>query len=102
MLICQRHYCAKPCNDCALDAFVAAFARATHAQSAQWRAPTDTIASPAVITFKPLIFEHMFHPWETPRAFDSPRELRKEAEARGVTPHYLRDSTLWRSRDPRW
>lgn len=95
MLVCQRHYCAKPCDGCAHDAFV----RRMYTDDV---IASTNITSPAVIVFRPLVFEHMFHPWETPRAFDSPRELRKEAEARGVTPHYLRDSTLWRSRDPRW
>lgn len=95
MIICQRHYSAKPCDACTHDAFLARVFPPSEVSG-------PTLGSPAVITFKPLVFEHMFHPWETPRAFDSPRELRKEAEARGVTPHYLRDSTLWRSRDPRW
>ena len=97
MIICQRHYCAKPCDACAHDAFLSRVSTA----SSEARVSVD-IASPAVIVFKPLIFEHMFHPWERPRAFDSPRELRAESERRGVTTHYLRDSTLWRSRDPRW
>lgn len=92
MIVCQRHYAARPCDACAHDAFLArVFPRSE-----------TIIVSPAVITYKPHVFTHMFHPWETPRAFDSPRELRAESERRGVTTHYLRDSTLWRSRDPRW
>lgn len=90
-MICLIHYCLKPCDQCAH----AAFLRRVFTEPA-------TFGAPAVITYKPLIFEHMFHPWETPRAFDTPRELLAASTERGHTPHYLRDSTLWRSREPRW
>jgi hypothetical protein len=90
--MCYLHYCPKPCNECAIRLFLLRVFPPQY----------DSITAPAVITYKPVILEHMFHPWETPRAFDSPRELRKETEARGVTSEYLRDSSLWRHRDPAW
>jgi hypothetical protein len=95
-MICLLHYGPKPCEQCAHSAFLQrVFYDARIAQDAH-------LAAPAVITFKPLVFEHMFHPWEKPRAFDTPRELLRESTARGHTPNYLRESTLWRSREPRW
>ena len=94
-MICLLHYDARPCNQCALDAFT----RRVFADDVIGEA---TIHAPAVIIYKPVVLQHMFHPWETPRAFDSPRELRAETQRRGVTSEYLRDSSLWRSRDPAW
>ena len=91
-MMCYLHYSLRPCNECA----IAAFLRHVFPPDAH------SITSPAVITYKPVILEHMFHPWETPRAFDTPRELRAETERRGVTSEYLRDSSLWRHRDPAW
>lgn len=91
-MICLLHYCPKPCDQCAHSAFL----RRVFPPS------QDDIVSPSVIVFRPLVFDHMFHPWEKPRAFDSPRELLRESTERGHTPNYLRESTLWRSREPRW
>ncbi len=91
-MMCYLHYCDKPCNECA----VALFLRRVFPPA------EAAITAPAVITYKPVVLEHMFHPWETPRAYDSPRELRKATQERGLTSEYLRDSSLWRSRDPAW
>jgi hypothetical protein len=90
--MCYLHYCDKPCNECAIRLFLR-----------RVFPPEDTgLQAPAVIVYRPVVLEHMFHPWEKPRAFDSPRELRAETERRGVTSEYLRDSSLWRHRDPAW
>ena len=97
-MICLLHYGPRPCEECARRAFL----NRVFAAAGEARLPADTLSAPAVITYKPLVFEHMFHPWETPRAFDTPRELLKASTERGHTPNYLRDSTLWRSREPRW
>lgn len=95
-MICLLHYCPKPCEECARRAFL----RRVFSGEA---GPTgQELGAPAVITFKPLVFDNMFHPWEKPRAFDTPRELLRESTERGHTPNYLRESTLWRSREPRW
>jgi hypothetical protein len=59
------------------------------------------LSSPAVITFKPTVFEHMYDPWERLREIDTPQELLRECEARGVQSQYLRDSLLWPHRAPR-
>lgn len=61
-----------------------------------------SIGAPAVITFKPAVFEHMYNAWETPRVIETPQELRAECAKRGVTSEYLRDSLLWRSGPDRW
>ena len=60
------------------------------------------VASPAVITFKPAVFEHMYSAWETPRVMETPQQLREECNRRGLTSEYLRDSGLWRSGPDRW
>lgn len=91
-MICYLHYCPKPCDQCAHSAFL----------NRVFPPDAEGVTAPAVITFKPLIFDHMFHPWEKPRAFDSPRELLRESTQRGHTPNYLRESSLWRSREPKW
>lgn len=91
-MICLLHYCPKPCDQCAHSAFL----------QRVFIADDEGASAPAVITFKPLIFDHMFHPWEKARSFDSPRELLRESTERGVTPNYLRESSLWRSREPKW
>jgi hypothetical protein len=57
--------------------------------------------APAVITFHPAVFEHMYDPWEKPRVIETPADLLRETHARGVESEYLRDSSLWRSRPPK-
>lgn len=88
MLICQLHYAARPCEQCA-------------ASQASPPLPHG-LAAPAVIVFKEAVFEHMYHPWERPVPISTPERLRDECNARGVTSEYLRDSGLWRSGPRRW
>lgn len=91
-MICYLHYCPKPCDQCTHSAFL----------NRVFAPVLNDFTAPAVITFKPLVFDHMFHPWEKPRSFDSPRELLRESTERGHTPNYLNESSLWRSREPKW
>lgn len=88
-MICYIHACEKPCEACAH----AYFLRRVFG-------PPDR-HPPAVITFKPGVWEHIYSPWETPRVIDTPQELMRESHARGVESEYLRDSSLWRSRPPK-
>ena len=94
-MICHLHYCTTPCDQCAVEAFLRRVA------PREARPSEPLVAAPAVITFRPAVFEHMYHPWETPRVIDTPADLLAETAARGVTSEYLRDSLLWRSRPPR-
>lgn len=91
-MICYIHSCEQPCEQCAHARLIhRLFGSITHSHA------------PAVIVFKPGVFEHIYDPWETPRVIDTPQELRRECEKRGVESHYLRDSLLWRSRaDREW
>lgn len=90
-MICYIHRSLQPCEACASARLIR-----------RVFGPTVTpLGAPAVVVFKPAVFEHMYDPWETPRVIDSPGELLRETAARGVESEYLRDSALWRSRPPK-
>ena len=89
-MICYIHACEKPCEQC----HHAYFLRRVFG-------PPKHAGAPAVIVFRPAVFEHIYHPWEKPHEIDSPQQLLRETSERGLTSEYLRDSSLWRSRPPR-
>jgi hypothetical protein len=93
-MICYIHACEKPCEQCAHAYFIGRVFGPTYSTR-----PIGT--APAVITFKPGVWEHIYHPWETPRHIDTPQELMRESSSRGMESEYLRDSSLWRSRPPK-
>lgn len=60
------------------------------------------IKMPAVHTFRGGIYEHMFHPWETPYEITSREQLREESIKRGVVSKDLKDSMHFRHNPDRW
>lgn len=86
-MICHLHYSELPCAQCAV-------------RKELIRA--DGLPAPAVITFKEHTNENMFHPWEKPYAVSSQHHLAQECRDRGLTSEYLRDSSIWRTREPKW
>lgn len=94
-MICHLHYKSTPCEDCGARAIIKRmFPLLVRVH--------PEVGSPAVITFKPAIFEHLYHLWEKPREIDTPQALREECESRGMYSEYLRDSTIWRAPSKRW
>lgn len=88
-MICHLHYCHR--DEC----------EALHIENASI-SPQNGIGAPAVITFKPAVFEHIYDQFETPRVIETPAELRRECAKRGVTSEYLANSGIWRSGSDRW
>jgi hypothetical protein len=60
------------------------------------------LAAPALQFFGEHVFEHMYDPWEKMPTISSPEVLRQEAEKRGLTSEYLRDSLIHKSGPNRW
>jgi hypothetical protein len=89
-----NHRSDEPCSRCWYES-----QRGGHFQGA---APT-VLLRPYIVSFPDeLVMEHAFAAWERPHPVSSREELRRLCNERGVTSHYLRDSTVWRSGEQRW
>lgn len=91
-MICHLHYCRREeCEE-----------RHASPDSTRVELNSGDIGAPAIITFKPAVFEHIYAPWEKPERIETPQRLREECAKRGVTSEYLHNSLLWRSGPTRW
>jgi hypothetical protein len=92
--ICN-HMSDEPCSRC----WYQMHGQHGHVQGQQG----ERIVTPLVVSFpEGLVVEHAFDPWDTPRPVSSREELRQLGLRQGVTPHYLRDSMIWRATPDRW
>jgi hypothetical protein len=55
-------------------------------------------STPRIVLFRPALYENIAL---DPIQIDTPQQLATECERRGLTPQYLRDINLWRTKSSR-
>lgn len=83
-MICHLHYEAVPCAQCA---------------SRKASTVREGLPAPSLILFKEGVYEHLDL---TPQHIATPQQLRDACERNGLTSQYLRDSLVFRERNPKW